>query len=180
MPISINANFEIDVIDSIKDYLVQYVITPYNALVAGTDFSTPLGVDLEHTPDPTKVPVMPLLLVYKPVTNAPYASMGNGDSEGWIFKSYRIACFPATTNDNKLLPQADFYLRSMMATAFETALYLPIYNHTTTPKTMVETAQVSDARIVMPIGKSDNIMDIERYRFDVVFTLEVPVVSTHG
>jgi hypothetical protein len=167
--------------ESIKDWLNTNVVIPYNAEAATTPWPNPLGITLEKPVDPQQKPILPLLVLSKtPITPQKSESTGMGDGIVNRFKTIRIYCFPGvdanSEPDDMLVEMLDKYITY----AVETALYIPIYDYSTNPKTLAEMAEVTDARVVVPIGRPDPILNIERNRFDMILSFKYPVVTPNG
>jgi hypothetical protein len=167
--------------ESIKDWLNDNVVVPYNTEAASTQWPNPLGITLEKPSDPTQKPILPLLVLSKvPISPQMPDSVGMGDSIVNRYKTIRIYCFPGIDVDSEPNDQLVELLDKYISYAVETALYIPIYDYSTNPKTLAEMAQVTDARVVVPIGRPDPILNIERNRFDMILTFKYPVVTPNG
>ena len=181
MPLTSSQAMPSAIINSIKDFLKTNVVTPYNAAVSTTTFPATLRIILANPDEPDlylETPLIAIDSVLKDVNTV--QSVGMGDGIVWRHKMLFLCCYPALTTDGKPSVQAMDKLMGYVDYALGTALYIPIFDYTTTPATQVEAAQVMDARMYEPKGKTDNILAVEKNRFDYRIHIRYPVLTING
>lgn len=180
MPLSQIQAQEQYIVRSVISYLSTYVVSPYNTAVASTTYPGPLGIELEFPDDPSKSPVVPVIIIPSPEDAAKQITTGVGDGEVWKTKSFRMTCFPALTTENKPSVTAAAVLRNYLDFALGTGLYIPIYDYSVSPAVQSEAAQIIDSRVIKSPKSFAPLLAIEKHVFDYQLTIKYPVVTING
>jgi len=168
-------------INSLKDFLVTNVVTPYNTQVSTTTYPKPLNIVLGIPDDPDLALDVPLLVIEPlPKDVQSVHAVGMGDGIVWRYKQIFLCCYPAITTDGKPSVQAMNSMMALLDYALGTALYIPIKDFSQTPAVQVEAAQVMDVRMYEPRGHVDPNLAIEKNRFDYRLTVRYPQLTING
>lgn len=182
MPLTSSQATPSNIINSLKDFLSTNVVTPYNNAVLTTSYPNPLRIVLGIPDDPDVYLQVPLIAIELPLRDfgsETIHAVGMGDGIVWRYKQVIMCCYPAVTQDGKPSVQAANTLMGLMD-YIGTALYIPIKDFSTTPATQAEAAQVMGFRLFEPRGRSENILAIEKNRFDVRIDLRYPQLTING
>lgn len=182
MPVTFQQGIESNIYDSLKTYVQVNIATPYNALVLNTPYPQPLGIIIELPDDPNYVPILPLVVMNKLVDYAGPTSLGVGDGNVWKHMAMRFNVYPALSPDQKPVMLAESLLRNYFDYAFGTALYIPVFDYQTPGFPQVDALQVMNARKLKSNTKADDILNIQRNRFDYIidFRLAYAAISNQN
>lgn len=181
MPLTAAQASPATIINSLKDFLVTNVVTPYNTAVSTTNYPKDMTIILGIPDDPDVALDVPCIVIEPlPRDVQQVHAVGMGDGIVWRYKQIFLCCYPAVTNDGKPSVQSMNQMMALMDYAVGTALYIPIKDFTQVPATQIEAAQVMDVRLYEPRGKIDVSLAIEKNRFDYRVTIRYPQLTING
>jgi hypothetical protein len=180
MPLTFSQGRYVNLMNSIKEYCANTIITPYNAAAAAAGFPNPLGIELAKPPDPKWIPNIPLIVFDYPTDAKPPESFGLGGGAVWKCKQFRFNFYPALTADQQPSLLAKQFLLDYVEYALQTGIYIPVKDYTPFPAVLTETMEIVDCRIIHPMRMPDEVLNIEKTRFDAFLTLKIPAVAVNG
>lgn len=169
--------------NSIKLFLDNAVVVPYNAAVVGTGYAAPLQV-IRQDPDDNavyaKVPAIVLEEIEFPLS--PVAT-GVGDTEVWDVAECYMKVYPGTLTDSvsgSIKPSRDSsrVLKSLFK-GLMTAITIPIYDVTQTPPVQVNAGYLQNCKVIEPKGAISTLA-LEKWRFDFRLMFRFPSVGIDG
>jgi hypothetical protein len=173
MPVTFQQGIESNIYDSVSAYIKTNIATPYNAQVVNSPYPNPLGIIVEMPDDPNYVPILPLVVMNKLTDYKGPESLGVGDGNVWKYFTIRFNVYPALSPDQKPVMLAESILRNYFDYALGTVLYIPVYDYQTPGAPQVDALQVMNARKLKSTTKADDILNIQRNRFDYLLDVRL-------
>lgn len=181
---SADLNLFQNVLYSVEDFIYQNVVVPYNSAVTGTTHASQLAIMIDDPDDDSIIAKVPVIVMEMPTDSSgmPPAT-GMGDGMVWKSKQFYLRVYPAldtdaTTGAQKPSIKATAVLESLFE-YLSTALTLPIYDFTQTPKTVVNGAYIVESRRLHMGGKA-TMLALDKHRFDYVLEIKYPLTTLNG
>ncbi len=193
---------DLNLVTSIQQWLFNEVVGPYNTAAAAASLNQ--GMSMQHNgtwvADTNGLGLMPGMPddknIYERVPTLAYGidakavkapvPTGMGDGSQWEWRSVSVCCLPAISAATDGTIQADrlaqFVLKGVVANAVTRTNIIPIVDRSQAPVSgqypQIGYAEVHNQQVV-DLNKIAQILDANRYRFDVLFDIRWAVQTTN-